>query len=315
MQTCDACANENPDGHRFCGACGSALTPPALERRRLVTSVFCDLSGSTGMAERTESETVFDLMRSYFDVVRAALERHGGAVEKFIGDAVVGMFGVPETHEDDALRACRAALEIQDRIASLNVELESRLETRIAVRIGVNTGEVVAGDAARREMFATGDAVVLGDAVNVAARLEQAAAPGEILLGDATYRLVKSAVVAEPVAPIQAKGKSEPLTAYRLIEASAHGPVPRRSAGALVGRQDELARLESELDHVRSENRSRLVTIVGEAGVGKSRLSAELLERVGGSGPDRARRVPLLRRGHHLLADRSGAARPCGDSR
>ena len=106
-------------------------------------------------------------MRSYFDVVRAALERHGGAVEKFIGDAVVGMFGVPETNEDDALRACRAALEIQDRIASLNVELKARLDTRIAVRIGVNTGEVVAGDAARREMFRAGDAVVLGDAVNL----------------------------------------------------------------------------------------------------------------------------------------------------
>ena len=279
MQTCEACATENPDGHRFCGACGSALTPPALERRRLVTSVFCDLSGSTGIAERADSEIVFELMRSYFDVARAALERHGGAVEKFIGDAVVGMFGVPETNEDDALRACRAALEIQDRIGSLNVELESRLDVRIAVRIGVNTGEVVAGDAARREMFASADAVVLGDAVNVAARLEQAAAPGEILLGEATYRLVKGAVVAEPVAPIQAKGKSEPLIAYRLVEASTHGPVPRLSAGVLVGRQDELARLESEVDGVCSESRSRLVTIIGEAGVGKSRLVAELFQR------------------------------------
>ena len=281
MQTCEACASENPDGHRFCGGCGAALAQPLLDRRRLVTSVFCDLSGSTGMGERADAEAVFELMRSYFDAARAALERHGGAVEKFIGDAVVGMFGVPETHEDDALRACRAALEIQDRIASLNSELKARLDTEIAVRIGVNTGEVVAGDAARREMFATGDAVVLGDAVNIAARLEQAAAPGEILLGDATYRLVKGAVVAEPVAPIQAKGKSEPLIVYRLLEVSAHGPIPRMASAALVGRLEELDRLESELDQVRSENRSRLITIVGEAGVGKSRLAAELLEGAG----------------------------------
>ena len=126
MQTCDACATENPDGHRFCGSCGAALTAPAVERRKLVTSVFCDLSGSTAIGERVDAETVFELMRSYFDEARAALERHGGAVEKFIGDAVVGMFGVPEAHEDDALRACRAALEIQERIAALNVELTER---------------------------------------------------------------------------------------------------------------------------------------------------------------------------------------------
>src|SRR5215831_15625261 len=133
-------------------------------------------------------------MRSYFDEARLAFERHGGTVEKFIGDAVVGMFGVPEAHEDDALRACRAALEIQAEIAALALP--------IAVRIGVNTGEVVAGDAARREMFASGDAVVLGDAVNVAARLEQAAQPGEILIGEETYRLVRDAVTVEAVAPV-----------------------------------------------------------------------------------------------------------------
>ena len=161
--------------HGSATRCGAALTAPAVERRKLVTSVFCDLSGSTAIGERADAESVFELMRSYFDTARAALERHGGAVEKFIGDAVVGMFGVPEVHEDDALRACRAALEIQERVKSL--------EPGIAVRIGVNSGEVVAGDAARREMFASGDAVVLGDSVNVAARLEQAAAPGEVLIG------------------------------------------------------------------------------------------------------------------------------------
>ena len=280
MRACDACATENPDGHRFCGSCGAALTAPAVERRKLVTSVFCDLSGSTEMGERAEAETVFDLMRSYFDAARTALERHGGAVEKFIGDAVVGMFGVPEAHEDDALRACRAALEIQERIASLNVDLNERFEAQIAVRIGVNTGEVVAGDAARREMFASGDAVVLGDAVNVAARLEQAAAPGEILLGEATYRLIRDAVTVEPVEPIRAKGKSQPLSAYRLLEATSHGAVPRSTGPTLVGRREELAVLESELGKVETEFGCRLVTIVGEPGVGKSRLAAELLGQI-----------------------------------
>jgi class 3 adenylate cyclase len=281
VRACDACQAENPEGQRFCGSCGAPLTAPSVERRKLVTSVFCDLSGSTEMGERADSETVFDLMRSYFDAARAALERHGGAVEKFIGDAVVGMFGVPEAHEDDALRACRAALEIQERVAALNVDLDDRFGTQIAVRIGVNTGEVVAGDAARREMFASGDAVVLGDAVNVAARLEQAAAPGEILLGETTYRLVRDAITATPVAPIQAKGKSEPLSAYHLLEASAHGPIPRPAAGALVGRVHELALLEAEIERLRSEGRPRLVTIVGDAGVGKSRIAAETFARLG----------------------------------
>jgi class 3 adenylate cyclase/tetratricopeptide (TPR) repeat protein len=226
------------------------------------------------MAERADSEIVFELMRSYFDVARAALERHGGTVEKFIGDAVVGMFGVPEAHEDDALRACRAALEIQAEVVALSLP--------IAVRIGVNTGEVVAGDAARREMFASGDAVVLGDSVNVAARLEQAAGPGEIFLGEETYRLVRDAVTVEAVDPIEAKGKSEQLAAYRLLDASAHGPLPRRGGTAFVGRENELARLEAELEQAVTERRCRLVTTVGEAGVGKSRLALELLARIGG---------------------------------
>ena len=172
MLTCPNCGRENPDGFRHCGYCGAGLTRPAVERRKLATLVFCDLSGSTALGERVDPESVQELMRSYFDEMRAALERHGGTVEKFIGDAVVAVFGVPEAHEDDALRACRAALEMQARLAVLNEELERRFGTPIAVRIGVNTGEVVAGDASSRETFVT------GDAVNVAARLEQAAGAG-----------------------------------------------------------------------------------------------------------------------------------------
>ena len=147
----------------------------------------------------------------------AALERHGGTVEKFIGDAVVAVFGVPEAHEDDALRACRAALEMQARLAALNEELERRFGTRIAVRIGVNTRR------GRRRRSASRETFVTGDAVNVAARLEQAAGPGEVLLGEATYRLVRDAVAVEPVEPLAAKGKSEPLRAYRLLEVSGSG--------------------------------------------------------------------------------------------
>jgi class 3 adenylate cyclase len=278
MRVCAACGGENPEGHRFCGFCGAALAAPVVDRRKLVTAVFCDLSGSTELGGRVDAESLFELMRSYFDEARSALERHGGAVEKFIGDAVVGMFGVLEANEDDALRACRAALEIQERIAALNVELERRHGSGIAVRIGVNTGEVVAGDAARREMFASGDAVVLGDSVNVAARLEQDAAPGEVLIGEATYRLVHAGVTVEAVPPLVVKGKSEPLIAFRLAGATAHGPVPRRTRAPLVGRRAELALLEAEFETAASEQRCRLVTVVGEPGVGKSRLASELSE-------------------------------------
>ncbi len=269
MVICADCSRENPVDAGFCNGCGGSLAAPAAERRKLVTTVFCDLPGSTALGERSDAETVFGLMVSYFDTARAALARHGGTVEKFIGDAVVGMFGIPEAHEDDALRACRAALELQRQTAALN----------ISVRIGVNSGEVVAADAVRREMFDSGDAVVLGDAVNIAARLEQAAAPGEILIGEATYRLVRDAVRVEPVAPIDAKGKAQPLTAYRLLEASPHRPPPRQAGSPLVGRSEELGRLEAGFEA--AAGGCRLVTVVGEAGVGKSRLSFELAAQIG----------------------------------
>jgi class 3 adenylate cyclase len=150
--------------------------------------------------------------------MRGAIERHGGTVEKFIGDAVMAVFGVPTAHEDDALRACRAAFEMQERLHGLNAELERRYGSTIALRIGVNTGEVVAGEETTRQ------ALVTGDAVNVAARLEQAAEPGQILIGEPTYRLVRDAVSAEPVPPLELKGKSEPLPAYRLTQVDTAAP-------------------------------------------------------------------------------------------
>jgi class 3 adenylate cyclase len=267
VPVCAACGSESPEGFRHCGFCGAPLTAPPVERRKLATLVFCDLSGSTALGERADPESVRALMGAYFDEMRAALERHGGTVEKFIGDAVVAAFGVPEAHEDDALRACRAALEMQAAI-------ERRFGGRIAIRVGVNTGEVVAGDAA------TGNTFVTGDAVNVAARLEQAASPGEVLVGEPTVRLLRDAIHVEPAPPVHAKGKSEPLTAYRLLGVSEFGPVPRRIGTPFAGRAEQLRLLEDEFAAVTGRRECRVVTVVGEAGVGKSRLVSEFVRRV-----------------------------------
>ena len=275
MRVCPSCGRESPEGFRHCGYCGTQLTAPVAERRKLATLVFCDLSGSTSMGEGVDAETVRSLMLSYFHEMRGALERHGGTVEKFVGDAVLAVFGVPEAHEDDALRACRAALEMHTRLVALNEDLERRYGTRIALRIGVNSGEVVAGDASSRETFVT------GDAVNVAARLEQAAGPGEVLLGESTFRLVREAVRVEAVEPLRAKGKSEPVPAYRLLEVAGFGPVARRAGTPFTGREGELAGLEREFEAVVASGACRLATLSGEPGVGKSRLVAELVSRLG----------------------------------
>ena len=273
--SCPACGSEVAADARFCINCGAALTPPTPERWKLATLVFCDLSGSTAMGEQLDAEAVRSLMLSYFHEMRGALERHGGTVEKFVGDAVLAVFGVPEAHEDDALRACRAALEMQARLGALNEELERRFGTRIALRIGVNTGEVVAGDPSSRETFVT------GDPVNVAARLEQAAGPGDVLLGEPTFRLVRDAVRVESIEPLRAKGKSEPVPAYRLLEVSGFGPVARPTGTPFTGRAEQLDLLERAFESVVASAAGHLATVVGEPGVGKSRLVAELVSRIG----------------------------------
>jgi class 3 adenylate cyclase len=271
MAVCARCGHENRAEARFCDSCGSPLEVVAPERRKLATMLFCDLSGSTAMGERVDAESVRELMFSYFHEMRGAIERHGGTVEKFIGDAVMAVFGVPTAHEDDALRAVRAAWEMQERLTALNEELERRFGSTIALRIGLSTGEVVAGEASARQ------ALVTGDAVNVAARLEQAASPGEILIGDPTYRLVRDAVSVEPVSPLTLKGKSEPLPAYRLIHVEAAAPArTRRLDTPMVGRHNELALLRQALAEA-AGGHPALVTVVGEPGVGKSRLASELM--------------------------------------
>ena len=288
MQVCPSCGGENPDGFKFCGFCTAPLvvaTPQEI--RKTVTIVFSDLSGSTAMGERFDPESLRRVMSRYFEEMRATIERHGGTVEKFIGDAVMAVFGIPELREDDALRAVRAAADMQAAQAGLNEEFERTYGLRLSVRTGVNTGEVIAGDPAQRQAFVT------GDAVNVAARLEQAAAPGEILVGQHTYRLVRDAVVAEAVEPLELKGKTERLPAWRLLEVSTHAPgVARRLDSPLVGRDEELSRLRSAYDRARDERRPRLLTLLGAPGVGKSRLLEEFLGEV----DDEA----LVLRGHCL---------------
>jgi class 3 adenylate cyclase/tetratricopeptide (TPR) repeat protein len=245
--------------------------------RKTVTVVFADLTGSTGLGERLDPESLRRIMHRYFEEMRAAVERHGGTVEKFIGDAVMAVFGIPLVHEDDALRAVRAAAEMQERLAALNVDLAEEWGLRLDVRIGVNTGEVVAGDPAAAQAF------VVGDAVNVAARLEQAAAPGQVLIGEATYRLVRDAVEVDDAEELQLKGKSDPAGVRRLraVRPGAPGHV-RRLDLPLVGRGPELASLKDAYERAAREGSCGLVTVVGAAGIGKSRLVGELLASLGG---------------------------------
>ena len=266
MAICPSCGRENADDARFCSACGTALTAPApaREQRKVVTVLFCDLVGSTSLGESTDPEALRARMRRYFEDLRVILERHGGTVEKFVGDAVMAVFGIPVSHEDDALRAVRAAAEMRAAIAEHGLE----------ARIGINTGEVVVGG--------EGETLVTGDAVNVAARLEQAASPGEALIGAETRSLVRDAVRVELVDPLTLKGKAEPVEAFRLLEVLADvEALARHPEALLVGRQRERNRLWRDFEDVLDERSCRLVTLLGPAGIGKSRLVADFLERVG----------------------------------
>ena len=206
MVECSACGARAADEARFCASCGirllrAAPEPRAREQRKTVTAVFTDIVGSTALASRLDPEALRALMSRYFDVMRTEVERHGGRVDKFIGDAVVAFFGVPVAHEDDALRAVRAAAGMRAALGVLNDEFDQRFGIRIQTRTGVNTGDVVAGDVSQSNAF------TVGDAVNVAARLEQGAAPGEVVVGEATYLLIRHAAHVEALGPLTVKGK------------------------------------------------------------------------------------------------------------
>jgi class 3 adenylate cyclase len=225
-------------------------------QRKTVTVLFCDVTGSTELGESIDPEALRELLARYFESMKAIVERHGGTVEKFIGDAVMAVFGVPTAHEDDALRAVLAAAEMRDAIPELGLR----------ARIGLNTGTVVTG---------TEERLATGDTVNVAARLEQAAEPGEVLLGEPTLELVREAVEAEPIEPLELKGKTGLVAAHRLV--GVLGAPERRHETRFVGRERELALLREAWERALSDRRCELVTIVGDAGVGKSRLVAEAL--------------------------------------
>jgi class 3 adenylate cyclase/tetratricopeptide (TPR) repeat protein len=224
-----------------------------------VTVLFCDIVDSTGQGESTDPEVVRSRLARFFEQMKTIVERHGGTVEKFIGDAVMAVFGVPRVYEDDALRACRAAIEMREALPLLGIE----------GRIGLMTGEVVTG---------TEERLATGDAVNVAARLEQAAGAGEVLIGKPTLELVRGAVEVEPLEPLELKGKAQPVTAYRLK--AVRDPDARPAETPFVGRGEELAAIRAAWERALTDQRCQLVTVVGEAGIGKSRLVAEALASV-----------------------------------
>jgi class 3 adenylate cyclase/tetratricopeptide (TPR) repeat protein len=276
VRVCQKCGQDNPDGFRVCGYCGTpfATAEPPQEVRKTVTVVFSDLVGSTTLGESLDSETLREVLSRYFNAMQSVIEACGGTVEKFIGDAIVAVFGLPKLREDDALRATRAALEMQAALAELNAQLEKGWGVVLKTRTGINTGEVVAGD------ITDGQRLVTGDTVNVAARLEQAAGAGEILLGDLTYRLVREDVDVDPVEPLELKGKAERVPAHRLVGLREAGAAEERRRGPLVGRRAELALLVEGFDEVRHSSKARLASVLGAPGMGKSTLIAGLADAV-----------------------------------
>ncbi len=280
MRSCPQCGESNPDRARFCLACGAALgAADGREARKVVTVLFADVVGSTELGDRLDPESARRVVTRYFDAMRVVLERHGGTVEKFIGDAIMAVFGIPNIHEDDAPRALRAANEMRERLRTLNDELDHEWGVRLQVRIGVQTGEVMAGDPTR------GQAFVSGDTVNVAARLEQAAAPDEILMGERTWKLGSAAIRAEPVDALFLKGKPEPVPAWRLLDVSSDVTTDRRRAdGPFVGRDAQMEQLNQAFNRAVDQGSCVVATIVGPPGIGKSRLADEFTASVADRG-------------------------------
>jgi class 3 adenylate cyclase/tetratricopeptide (TPR) repeat protein len=274
--TCSNCGQENPDAARFCFACGQAFAGAAAPRdeRRFVSVVFVDLVGFTARAEQLDPEDVRAVLAPYHDFVRRELESFGGVVEKFIGDAIVGVFGAPTAYGDDAERAVRAALAVRDGVHELG-------ELDVQIRLAVNTGEALVSLGARPEL---GEAMVAGDVVNTASRLQSAAPVSGVIVGRETYATTREAIEYELVPPVQAKGKAEPVEAWLAVR-PLHAAGERRLSGDLVGRTRELDALRGTWERVAGESVPHLVTVLGPAGIGKTRLAQEfgsVVEELGG---------------------------------
>lgn len=276
MPICGSCGEDNPSRARFCLACATPLQeePVTRDTRKVITILFADVVGSTELAERLDAELFREVMTRYFEEMRAVLVRHGGRVEKFIGDAVMAAFGVPVLHEDDALRAVRSALQMRESVEHLNAELLERLGVSIRLRIGVNTGEVLAGSTDGNQGLLAGDAVIH------AARLEQIAHPGEILLGDATYKLVKDLVDIERTEARSVKGKSDQVMCHSVSGLRLEHAPARTVQAPLVGRARELEKMRSLFNESVGDQTCKVITVSGWPGIGKSRLVAEFLGSV-----------------------------------
>ena len=290
---CSTCGTVLPPGASFCPNCGAAVAPAsrAGEERRLVTIVFADVTGSTELGERLDPERFREVMQAYAQAMREEIEAEGGTVEKFIGDAVMAVFGVPAAHEDDPARALRAGRRMLGRLRRVNDGLRGADGVELQIRIGVNTGEVLA-----TLDPAPGEAMVTGDAVNAAARLEAAAAPGQIVVAERTAASVRGFLF-EDLGSLDLKGKARPVRAYALVDAVSDAPergVPGLHA-PMIGRDDELGLLRAVFERVLGESRPSIATIYGDAGLGKSRLTAEFL-----SWAERTEAAPLVLRGRCL---------------
>ncbi len=291
--SCENCGAGLPEGAKFCPSCGKAVegTVEAGKERKLVTVLFADVTGSTGLGERFDPEDLGRLMSSYFEAMRAEIEGEGGTVEKFIGDAVMAVFGVPNAHEDDPARALHASLRMMDRLIDLNKELAESHQVSLEIRVGINTGEVLA-----YVDPGPGRPLVAGDTVNAAARLQSAAKPGQILVAERTARAVRRFTFNE-VGDLQLRGKAIPVNAFELVgreEGASERGVPDLQA-PMLGRDSELDVLTTIYQRTRSESRPNLVTLFGDAGVGKSRLTREFLDHL------RAQKeTPIVLRGRCL---------------
>jgi class 3 adenylate cyclase/tetratricopeptide (TPR) repeat protein len=279
--TCSNCGASTPAGFKFCGNCAAPLTSATaatadesteVEERKIVTVLFADLAASTELAARLDPEDLRGVLRPFFEAMAEEIARYGGTVQKYIGDAVVAVFGVPAAHEDDPERAVRAALAMHRRLHELNPQLAASSGAELSMRIGVNTGEVITATGIDRE------GLVTGEPVNVAARFQALARPGAVVVGERTYRDTEQAIAYRSLGEVTVKGIDRPLAAWEVMAERADAAPRAGLAAPLIGRQDELSLLRLILSRIIRERRPSLVTLVGPAGIGKSRLSHEFVE-------------------------------------